>query len=41
MEQMKICYNNVNLVAISQYNFHHSTILGMLEDSSVDQRLDY
>lgn len=35
---MKICYNNVNLVVISQCNFRHSTILGMLEDSSVDQR---
>ena len=37
MEQMKICYNNVNLVAISQCNFHHSTILDMPEHSAVDQ----
>lgn len=34
---MKICYNNANLVAISQCNFHHSTILGMPEHSAVDQ----
>ena len=38
MEQMKTCYN-VNLVVLSQCNFHHSTILGMpdSEDTAVDQ----
>jgi hypothetical protein len=35
---MKISFNNVNLVVISQCNFHHSTIQGMPEDSAVDQR---
>ena len=36
MEKLKICYNNMNLVVISQYSFHHSTILGIPEDSAVD-----
>ena len=34
---MKIYYNNANPVVISQYNFHHSTILGMPEDIGVDR----
>ena len=32
---MKICYNNVNLVVISQCNFHHSTNLCMPDYYSV------
>jgi hypothetical protein len=35
---MKIGYNvNVNLVVLSQCNYHHSTILGMPEHIGVDQ----